>query len=51
MGRTVYLPTFYQTKIPKVGKYTVRPMDPMGYLVLHSDICENYYNYIPANSL
>ena len=20
----------YQTKIPKVGKYTVRPMDPMG---------------------
>ena len=41
-----------QTKIPKVGRYTVRPMDPMGYLVLHLDICDKLPIIIlPANSL
>ena len=30
MGRTVYLPTLIQQKSTiHVGKYTVRPMDPM----------------------
>ena len=34
MGRTVYLPIHEYTKKVNhswIGKYTVRPMDPMGY--------------------
>ena len=43
MGQTLYLPTFEWLifMVFYVGKYTVRPMDPMGYIVFPKFILTN----------
>ena len=38
MGRTVYLPTFTHKFKPNVGKYTVRPMDPIWDIYIYVNI-------------